>query len=176
MGIEIDSVDFSIRLPADKMLHLSSTVECWLVQKKCTKHELLSLIGSLSFACKVIKPGRFFLRRLIDLSTSVARRHHHISLPKSVREDLSMWSTFLRSWNGKSLMLSPLVSSQSLALSTNASFLGFGSLFQGHWFSLPWPSPPAQHNGQPIHIAILELFAIYAALSCWESSSSPNKS
>uniref|UniRef100_A0A7M5X226 Reverse transcriptase domain-containing protein n=1 Tax=Clytia hemisphaerica TaxID=252671 RepID=A0A7M5X226_9CNID len=80
LGIEIDSVDFTIRLPADKKLSLLNTVESWLVRKKCTKLDLLSLIGSLSFACKVIKPGRIFLRRLINLSTSVAKLHHHISL------------------------------------------------------------------------------------------------
>ena len=67
-------------------------------------------------------------------------------------------------------MLSPPVTTPSLDLSTDASFLGFGAFFQGHWFSLPWPSPPAQHKGNPIHIAILELFAIYAALSCWKQS------
>eukprot|EP00111_Clytia_hemisphaerica_P017124 TCONS_00050701-protein len=167
LGIEIDSIDLTIRLPDDKKNRLSSTIESWLVRKKCTKRDLLSLIGSLSFACKVIKPGRIFLRRLIDLSTTVSKPHYHVSIPKSVRDDLNMWFTFLKSWNGKSFMLSPIVTSRSLSLSTDASFLGYGSFFQGHWFSLPWPSSTAQHKGQPIHIAIRELFAIYAALTCW---------
>ena len=56
--------------------------------KKFTKRELLSLIGSLSFACKVVKPGRMFLRRLIDLSTSVTNLNHHISLSSEARADI----------------------------------------------------------------------------------------
>ena len=49
-------------------------IEC----HKCTKEQLLSLIDRLSFACKVVPAGRIFSRRLIDLSYSVSRIHHHI--------------------------------------------------------------------------------------------------
>ena len=36
----------------------------------CTKRELLSLIGLLQHAAKVVVPGRTFVRRLINLSSS----------------------------------------------------------------------------------------------------------
>jgi len=54
LGIEIDSVCSSIRLPPDKLSHLSNLLGSWVVQKKCIRSEILSLIGSLSFACKVV--------------------------------------------------------------------------------------------------------------------------
>ena len=50
LGIEIDSVSLTIRLPVDKMSKLSTSLKQWSSRKKCTKRELLSLIGSLSFA------------------------------------------------------------------------------------------------------------------------------
>jgi hypothetical protein len=36
--------------------------------KVAKKREVLSLIGILSYACKALRVGRSFLRRLIDLS------------------------------------------------------------------------------------------------------------
>ena len=79
LGIKIDSLNSCIHLPEDKLTSLSASVVTWVHRKKCIKSELLSLVG-LSFACKVIKLGRIFLRRLIDLSTTVSKLHHHIDL------------------------------------------------------------------------------------------------
>ena len=77
LGIEIDSHALCVRLPSDKLFQLQFLLQSWCSRKKCTKRDLLSLIGSLSFACKVVKPGRIFLRRLIDLSTSAFTSSHH---------------------------------------------------------------------------------------------------
>ena len=67
---------------------------------KCTKQQLLSLIGKLSFSCKVLPTGRIFLHRLIDLSTTVKQMHHHIHLTVEARLDLQWWLTFLPQWSG----------------------------------------------------------------------------
>ena len=81
LGIEIpDSVAMTIRLPADKLQQSKAIIKQWFRCRKCTKRELLSLIGLLAFASKVVKPGRMFLRRLIDLSTTVDSLNHYIYL------------------------------------------------------------------------------------------------
>ena len=131
LGIEIDSITMVCRLPVSKLSALSKLVYQWICRKKCTKVELLSLIGSLSFACKVVKPGRIFLRQLINLSTTVSKLHHHIDLTSSVRSDLSMWSSLLTSWNGVSVIQRMSDSSVNLQLFTDASFRGFGAYFKG---------------------------------------------
>ena len=100
LGIEINTLDQSISLPEDKLSSLLTSLNQWKNKRKCTKRELLSLIGSLSFAAKVVKSGRTFLRRLIALSTSVTRLHHHISLNKEARADITWWVEFLPTWNG----------------------------------------------------------------------------
>ena len=74
-------------------------------RRKCTKRQLLSLIGKLSFSCKVLPAGRIFLRRLIDLTTTVKQMHHHIRLTVEARLDLQWWLTFLPHWSGRSLIL-----------------------------------------------------------------------
>ena len=68
LGIEIDSVCMELRLPADKLHRLQQLLCQWRGKKACKKQELESLIGSLSHACKVVSPGRAFIRRQIDLS------------------------------------------------------------------------------------------------------------
>ena len=42
---------------------------------ECTKQELLSLIGKLTFSCKILPAGQISLRRLIDLSTTVRQMY-----------------------------------------------------------------------------------------------------
>ena len=78
LGIEIDTTNSQLRLPSDKLQALKSEIEAWDSHRSCTEKQLLSLIGQLSHSSKVIKPGRSFLCRLIDLSSSASQLHHHI--------------------------------------------------------------------------------------------------
>ena len=55
-----------LRLPADKLARLSSALIDWGEKRSCTRKELESLIGHLNHACKVVRSGRSFLRRMID--------------------------------------------------------------------------------------------------------------
>ena len=50
LGIEIDSLKMELRLPAEKIREISEILVHFRNKKKCTKRELLSLIGKLSFA------------------------------------------------------------------------------------------------------------------------------
>ena len=163
LGIEIDSSAFMIRLPSEKFHELISELSSWRNRKSCTKRELLSCIGKLSFAAKVVKPGRMFLRRLITLSTSVTELNHHIYLNASARADIHWWLNFLPSWNGISLIQEEPITADTLALYTDASgTLGFGAIFDLQWFSCPWPDHFLHH-----HINVKELFAVLAALFTW---------
>ena len=99
LGIQLDTLRWQLRLPEDKLSnHLSLLTEL-LTKKKCTKRQLLSLIGHLSFATKVIPAGRIFLQRLIDLSTRTKALHHYLYLNQEARADIRWWITFLPTWN-----------------------------------------------------------------------------
>ena len=163
LGMKIDSVAQEIRLPKDKFDELMSCLQFWSGRKTCMKRELLSLTGKLSFATKVVWSGRIFLRRLIDLSTTVPELHYHITLNQSAQEDIAWWLTFLPTWNGKSIIPDAhWISSDSLVLFTDAeSMLGFGGVFSDRWFSGAWPTY-IQEN--PSHsVQWKELFSIYVA-------------
>ena len=114
----------------------------------------------------MVPAGRLFLRRLIDLSTTVRKLHHHISLNAEARADIWWWDSFLPSWNGVAMFLDPeWTAADSLQLYTDASgSLGFGAYFNGAWFRGDWQP----HQRLPLRsIQWQELFAIVAAASTW---------
>ena len=160
LGIEIDSVTAQLRLPAEKLAQLIADLYFWRNRRSCTKRQLLSLIGSLSHASRVIRPGRTFLRRLIDLSTTVSEPHHHIRLNNAARADIAWWITFVERWNGCSLATPP---TPSIHFNTDASgSWGFGAIWQTHWFKAQWPD-----NWIPLNIATKELLPIALASIVW---------
>ena len=161
LGIEIDSVNMVARLPKEKLIKLNNDLRQWGVRKKCRKRDLLSLIGSLSFACKVVKPGRMFLRRLIDLSCTVKELHYHITVNRDAQLDIAWWKKFLVGWNGVEIIQGLPISSQQMELYTDASGEGLGGFYDGLWFSTPII------QARSYNIAYLELLAIVIAVFCW---------
>ena len=91
LGIEINSVAMELRLPKEKLSQVKHVLSQWRGRKACSKRDLLSIIGSLSHASKVVKSGKAFVRRLIDLSKSVKRLHHHVRLSREARSDIEWW-------------------------------------------------------------------------------------
>ena len=128
LGITIDTIRMGTSLPADKLCGLLVELQSLSSRKKCQKRDLLSMIGKLNFACRVIPAGHIFLRRLIDLSTTARLPHHHVTMNQEARQDIAWWFRFLPSWNGRAIIPDPFwTKSADLELFTNASgALGYG--------------------------------------------------
>jgi hypothetical protein len=94
LGILLDTDLLEARLPREKLTELKSSLTTWIQQLSCTKRELLSLIGTLGFAAKIVPAGRTFFCRLIDLSSTAQRLDDEITLDHSARLDLAWWNTF----------------------------------------------------------------------------------
>ena len=91
-GIEVDTVAMSLRLPQDKLQEARHKVLSLSKRKSVTLKELQSVLGTLSFACRAIVPGRAFLRRLFALTKGVSSPSFHIRLTREARRDLSALS------------------------------------------------------------------------------------
>ena len=61
LGIILDTVRMEARLPEDKLSRLRMMVRDWLDKHKATKRQILSLVGVLQHAAKVVRPGRVFV-------------------------------------------------------------------------------------------------------------------
>lgn len=163
-GIELDTENMEARLPNDKIEKCKEKIMEALGKNKVTLRELQSVIGLLNFACKVVRPGRAFLRRLINLTIGFVKPFHHIRMTKTAKADLYTWLSFLQKFNGKSFFLSDeWLSDTSLHLYTDASGpLGYGAVFGSNWFHGVWPIHWKGKN-----ITLLELFPIVAAVIKW---------
>ena len=60
LEITFDSEQMKVRLPQEKMEQLSLLIAESRGRNSCTKRELLSLLGILHHACKVVRPGRSY--------------------------------------------------------------------------------------------------------------------
>ena len=163
LGIIINSLRMTIEVPDEKLSEATANLKKWYCQRTCTKRQLKSLIGKLGHICKVVRPGRMFLRRLIDLSTSVKRMHHHITLNTDARADITWWMEFLPQWTAISMIPQTLATrSTDLRLFSDASDIGFGATYGKAWIRGSWNQPVEE-----ISINYRELYAIVAAAFTW---------
>ena len=165
LGLEIDSERQIIAVPDKKLLDIKKKVQSALEASNITLKELQSVIGSLSFVCKAVSPGRAFLRRLIDLTCGRKKSNEKIQLSQGARTDLEMWCIFLRQFNGTSIIPDQAwVEGQDLDLYTDASGqIGFGGYYRGRWFQGRWPNEEVK----TLSIAWLEFFPIVVAVTVW---------
>ena len=167
LGIEIDSVAGQVRLPHDKLERLLTTINQWMKQADDPtprgtgkKRELLSLIGLLTHAATVVRPGRAFLRGLIDATAAVQDLEHWVHLNRSARADIAWWHTFLRTWNGISVM--PPSNEPFIIVSDASGGWGCGAMYANLWFQLQWPE-----KWYTVAIAPKELVPIVMAVILW---------
>ena len=157
LGIEVDTAEAELRLPGDKLQRLSTLLQQWADRKTCSRRELESLVGLLNHACKVIRVGRSFLRRMLDLLHAVPahpRRPHPIRLNREFRSD--RWRTFVQSWNGISYLTLELPVME-MASDASGSW-GCGAWHLSHWFQWEWDD-----RSTPLPIMVKELFPIILA-------------
>ena len=103
LGIVIDSLSMMLCISETRLRDILSQLEKWSGRRKCTKRQLLSIIGKLTFVSKVVRSGRTFVRRMIETSKRVQALHHRIRLNAEFQKDIQWWLTYLPSWNGVSV-------------------------------------------------------------------------
>ena len=167
LGIEIDTIHMEARLPQDKLSRISTQLTSWLGKRKATKREILSLVGSLQHASKVVRPGRTFTARMYSTAARVKELHHFTRLNKDFRSDLHWWYTFINNWNGLSfLRLAQHQPTFDYQIQTDASGAwGCGAFFGSQWFQLPWPA-----EWSTVGIMAKELVPIVISCAIWGPS------
>ena len=164
LGIEINTMDFTVSIPLEKVNELMEQMPWWCGRRTCTLKELQSLNGKLGFFSKAIRPGRMFTRRLIDLTKTVKKQSHYVTLTREARDDIHWWCELLLTENRSSFIPDPKkIYSTDLMLFTDAAkYKGMGAVYGPRWIQASWPS-----HFQERSIDFLELFAIVAAARTW---------
>ena len=183
LGIELDTVAMQARLPAAKLHELVLLCGVWGEKEHASLKELQSFIGMLNFACSVVRPGRFYLRRLINHATHVEFAAHspnqQFMLTGALRADVSWWTDFLPTFSGHSLLYdAEWTESTKMYLFTDACGTGYGGHFRVDptsthmWFAGAW-SPEqlaAARRKEKISMPFLELHALVYAAVAWGPS------
>ena len=94
LGVLLDTIAMEMRLPDEKLAELRQLIANWSSKHAGKKRELLSLIGKLSHAAKIVVPGRIFLRRMIDTANKAKQLDHWIHLTADFKSDLAWWRSF----------------------------------------------------------------------------------
>ena len=161
LGILLNTLLMEASLPIDKIKKCRNEIMKLLAKniRKVRVKQLQSIIGLLNFACRVVSPGRAFLRRLIDITCGVRSNFHRVRITNGVREDLKMWLTFLTSFNGTCMFVQPKwLTGENVEMFSDSCRTGFGAICGSEWFSGRFP-PEIRLN-----ITILELFPILLAV------------
>ena len=90
----------TLSLPCDKLCQFYDLLVDFTARKRASKVQLESLIGKLNWECQVIKGGRTFLRRIIDLKNCLMKQRDKTLLSDEFRMDLQWWIDFLPFFNG----------------------------------------------------------------------------
>ena len=161
LGVVIDSSRMEIRLPEDKLQRIHQELELWADKRKATKRQILSLVGLLQHATKVIKCGRSFVARMYAAAAKVKELNHFTRLSVEFRSDLLWWRTFMATWNGLSLLHSKAWSSPpDHCIQTDASGRwGCGAFLTGEWFQWQWPQ-------KDLEMSIMAKELVPITLSC----------
>ena len=81
LGIVLDTDRMEIRLPSDKLTRTLALLQTWLPKKKATKREILSLVGTLQHATKVVRPSRAFVARMYATASKLRKMHFRLRSP-----------------------------------------------------------------------------------------------
>lgn len=111
----------------------------------------------MQHACKVIIPGRSFLRRAITHLSVAKKKYHHIRLNNEFKADLVWWKIFATHWNGASLIVNQ-DSPEAVVTSDASGIWGCGAWHNRQWFQLAWDERTVNW-----HIAAKELVPIIMA-------------
>ena len=71
LGITLNTMRMEARLPDDKLSRIRQLTKTRLNKKKATKREILSLVGLLQHATKIIRYGRTFVSRMYSTAARV---------------------------------------------------------------------------------------------------------
>ena len=82
LGITLDTAKIEIRLPDEKLARIRQSNDQWLPKKKATKRELLSLVGLLQHATKVVHCDRTFVNRMYSTAARLKKLDFYTRLNK----------------------------------------------------------------------------------------------
>lgn len=134
LGYEVNTSLMEVRVPPDKLDKLLLLCDEFLTCKCAKLRDVQSFVGKLTWAARAVKGGRIYLSRLYQLLFVDGPPSLSVRLTSEFRADVRWWKTFLRRWNGVSL----IERTDSVTGCSDAAKFGYGgwigdSVWWGYW-------------------------------------------
>ena len=167
LGIGLGSSSMSLHVPEDKARKYGTQLEAFLRLSTPTVRQWQKVAGVLVHLSQVVCAGRAFLGSVHDSLRGILSQqgHRRRRITVESRADLMVWLSFLQGLcPTRSFRFITGQESPRLVIATDASTsVGFGGVQGTRWFCGTWPSSAWSQ----INIAVLELYAVFVALSIW---------
>ena len=151
LGILVNSETRTMSVPPEKLASITAMCHDWQNKKSCTKRQLQSLLGSLLFISKCVKPARVFLNRMLEFLRLMGKQRMVTLSPEFFR-DLNWFCTFLKQFNGV-VYYDPRPIQAELHL--DACLTGMGGIFENQCYALPIPKDFHQYS--IVHLEMLNI-------------------
>ena len=162
LGIVMDTVHGVLTLEPTKVKGLCELIRSFQLKTRCTRRQLETLAGKLSWAAHIIPWGRAYIRPIFHLISSLKNPRHKCRITDMIKNDLSWWLYWLdngknsaRMWDSR-----PVISAY-----TDSSLKGGGAFCQNDWVFTDWSSDRPHIANE--HINIKELAAVLVAAERW---------
>ena len=178
LGIDIDSVKMCLSLPEDKMKKLHEELAFFTGRRKATKRQLQRLCGILAHCAQLVRGGRTFSRRIIELLSKFSPSRRYISLTLSFQMDLDWWKVFSGTFNGQARIVDTSMWGTA-SIATDASGTGYGAVNEEDWLCGCWSGEiktqdvtadhitEVQDDVIPSNINVQELYPILQSVKRW---------
>lgn len=179
LGVELDSIQMKLRLPDDKIASLHHELEFFAGRLRATKKQLQHLCGILAHCSTLVRGGRTFSHRVIEMLSHFTPGKNYISLSKSFRADLMWWTDFAAWFNGEAKIIKPGPMNTAVIHTDAASTIGWGAVYGDDWTGGSWSDSwnddrdchshcaPTPDIDIPCNINVQELYPVLMALKRW---------
>ena len=158
LGIQVNTVARTLSIPDEKLAEIKQLCEQWIHKKNCTKNQLQSLLGSLLYITRCVRPARNFLNRMLQILRDNVHTNF-IVLSHQFFQDLNWFRVFLHQFNGVTFYDNKLIHHE---VNLDASLNGLGACFGNKVYALPLPV-----GLMNLHITQLEMLNVVVALKVW---------
>lgn len=165
LGWNIDTVGMTISVPPAKLAQLSDMLAEWPVDRRYASiTDLRSLLGKLLHLCDVVRPGKFFIRRILNqlgvgslaqmangsegISFRRMQNHGTVTLTREFHDDLAFWGMIVEMSHktaATTILETPLFCyflqppSRTLVSDASGDSMGGYCLETGLWWRIDFP-------------------------------------
>ena len=166
LGILVNSETRTMSVPPEKFKSIADMCHEWQNKKSCSKRQLQSILGSLFFISKCVKPARVFLNRMLEFLRHMGTQKM-ATLTSEFFRDLNWFCTIVKQFNGVVYYDSRSIQAE---LHLDACLTGMGGIFENQCYALSIPKNFYQYS-----IVHLEMPNIVVALKLWATHWSNKK-